>query len=148
MQCCYCSIQARLRSSNKTILIPSSLNRFIHLLVCLRTTFFTTMGSNIIPTPPATEALRRCQEYEQSPRPPRLEMHRVFDTTILYEQLDALDSMEESFPIISWPNCTSRDDQAMHPIRKTSYSKLKRRSKHGMVRSKSHFGLSRLAHCG
>ena len=139
---------AHLRSFNMAILIPSSLNHFIHLVVCLQITFFTTMGSNIIPTPSATEALRLYQEGEQSPRSPRLEMHRVFDTTVLFEQLDALDSMEESFPIISWPACTSKDDQAIYPMGKTSYNKLKRRSKHCMVRSKSHFGLSRLAHCG
>ena len=94
---------------------------------------------------PATESLERFQkEVPQS----KLDVEIVFDSTSMFLQVVTLDSenLDDCFPTIAWSEPSDSDTEVPVELpKKKSFKKLKRRSKHRMVRSKSlQFGLSRL----
>lgn len=96
---------------------------------------------------PATEALQKfCHDGRLNKEK---ETSDNFDLETIFAQVSALESPSSTFPTISWPSLSDTDDCRAElrilETKKRVSRKLKRKSKHRMVRCKSQFhGLSRL----
>ena len=92
---------------------------------------------------PATEALERYQRSHGDSRAKR-SVQINFDSTSLYLELMAVEVPGgDNFPCISWSDSSDNESETSHALpKKISLKKLKRRSKHRMVRSKSQYKLS------
>ena len=93
---------------------------------------------------PATDALQRQnQENSWSDSSVSSQSEFEFDTNALFEQLESVEApFALPFPTIAWPEFSDSEDSDVSTSKpkktKKSSHKSRRRSKHRMVRSKSH----------